>query len=274
MDIRIVNTCNNDCLYCLESSLRNKDKFISKDSLFTIISKEKDKSNITFFWWNPLLHPDLKEIIYHSYKEWFCWIGLLSNTQGISKKYLWELITEWLSTFWIYFNSFDKKNHEIVNWWWISYEDYLHNLKLLAVSWINLKIIIHINDLNINTVARDVLILREKYWFTNFDFINYFPFDKPYLNKNLLEYNIQDNAKQIELIFKVVKKFSLKVNFMKFSKDFFSYFTEYYNYERGVLNQIWEEDIERLNWKWTPFCYKEKRCEQCFIKDNCRYYGI
>ncbi len=146
--------------------------------------------------------------------------------------------------------------------------------KILAVSWINLKIIIHINKLNINTVARDVLILREKYWFNNFDFINYFPFDKPYDNKKILEYNTNDSNKQIELLFKVIKKFWLKVNFMKFSKDFFSTFKEYYNYERGVLNQIWEEDIERLSWEDVPFCYKEKRCEQCFIKDNCKYYGI
>jgi molybdenum cofactor biosynthesis enzyme MoaA len=49
MDLRIVNTCNNNCLYCLEKSLRNNEKYISKDLIFDIISKSKDKENITFY---------------------------------------------------------------------------------------------------------------------------------------------------------------------------------------------------------------------------------
>ncbi|MBT3726698.1 hypothetical protein HOG21_03190 [bacterium] len=49
MDLRIVNTCNNDCLYCLESDLRNKEKFISKDLLFKEILVEKNRDNITFY---------------------------------------------------------------------------------------------------------------------------------------------------------------------------------------------------------------------------------
>jgi pyruvate formate-lyase activating enzyme-like uncharacterized protein len=49
MDLRIVNTCNNNCLYCLENSLRKKEKYISKDFLFAKILQDKEKSNITFF---------------------------------------------------------------------------------------------------------------------------------------------------------------------------------------------------------------------------------
>ena len=274
MDIRIVNTCNNNCLYCLEWSLRSKKKFVSKDLLFSEINKSTDKSNITFYWWNPLLHPDLLEIIDYCYECWFAWIWLLSNTMWINNKYLEQLITKWLFTFWIYFNSFNKKNHELVNGWWVKYEEYLENLKLLAVSWINLKVIIHINKLNIDTIARDVLILREKYWIINFDFVNYFPFDRPYENKELLEYNISESRSSINLLFKVIKKFNLKTNFVKFSKDFFWFYLEFYNYKRWVLNQIWEEDIERFSWTKKPFCLDENRCDNCFIKDNCNFYGI
>lgn len=274
MDLRIVNTCNNNCLYCLENSLRKKEKYISKELLFTKILEVKEKKNITFFWWNPLLHPDLAEIINFCYKNWFKWIWILSNTFWLEKVSLSNLIDKWLNTFWVYFNSFNKKNHELVNGWGINYESFLENLKFINESWLFLKMIIHVNNLNIHSIARDVLILREKYWIENFDFVNYFPFDKPYENKKILEYSFSKNKAHIDLLFKVIKKLNLKVNFVKFSKDFFGEYLNFYNYKKGVLEQIWEEDIERLSWDKTPFCFDEKRCNMCFIKDNCKFYGI
>ena len=273
MDIRIVNTCNNNCLYCLEWSLRSKEKFISKDFLFTKIDNESNLENITFYWWNPLLHPNLVELIKYSYNRGFCWIWLLSNTKWLNKDYLSELIWKWLSTFWIYFNWFNKNNHEIVNWNGIEYEELLENLKLLAISWINIKLIIHLNNLNIKTIARDLIILKEKYWFNNFDIVNYFPFDKPYENREILDYDINENRKYIDFIFKIIKKLNLKVKFVKFSKDFFWEFSNYYDFKNWVLNQIWEEDIERLAVDY-PFCLEEKRCKSCFIKDICKFYGL
>ena len=274
MDLRIVNSCNNNCLYCLESSLRKKDKYISKDFLFTQILKEKNKWNITFFWGNPLLHPDILEIIDFCNNNGYTSIWVLSNTSTLDKKLLSDMSSKWLTTFWIYFNSFDKKNHELVNWGGITYESFLENLNTLSVFWINIKIIIHINNLNIDTIARDVLILSKKYWINNFDFVNYFPFDRPYENKEILEYNIIEKRVFIDLLFKLIKKLNLRVNFVKFSKDFFWDFLDFYNYKRWILDQIWEEDVERLWWIEKPFCLEEKRCDKCFIKDNCKYYGI
>lgn len=273
MDLRIVNTCNNNCLYCLENSLRNKEKYISKDFLFTKIFENKERENITLFWWNPLLHPDILEIIIFCNKNWFNWIWLLSNLFWLEKIFITDLIKGWLNTIWIYFNCFDKKNHELVNWWGITYEAYLQNLKFICKTNLNLRVIIHINKLNIDTVARDVLILRKKYWINSFDFVNYFPFDRPYKNRKVLEYSIRDKWSEINNLFKVIKKLNLKVNFVKFSKDFFDKYDEYYDFERGVNKQIWEEDIERLSVKGRPYCLEEKRCDKCFIKDNCKFYG-
>ena len=204
MDLRIVNTCNNNCLYCLEESLRKKEKYISKNFLFTKILKDKEKKNITFFWGNPLLHPEIFEIIDFCTKNEFKSIWLLSNTYWLNKVSFSIMKKKWLKTFWIYFNSFDKKNHELVNWKWIIYSLFLENLKFISQSWINIKIIIHINNLNINTIARDIFILRKKYWIKNFDFVNYFPFDKQYENKFFLQYDINENRKSIINLFKVI----------------------------------------------------------------------
>ena len=65
MDIRITNTCNNDCMYCLEQSLRNKEKYISFEQIRVSISDLKSDI-LTFYGGNPLLHPELLQIIQYA----------------------------------------------------------------------------------------------------------------------------------------------------------------------------------------------------------------
>lgn len=273
MDLRIVNTCNNNCLYCLEQSYRTKDKY--KDTNY-IIEKLKNNSQekiINFYWWNPLLHYDFIDIIRYSKSFWYKSIGVLTNTLWLNKDYLWNLISSGLTSIWFYFNSFDEKNHNIIVDWWITLHELISNISLIKDSQINYKAIIHINNQNIKRLYKDIIILNKKYNVNNFEFINYFPFDRPYDKyKDLLEYDYYDNKKYINLFFLSLIKLNINAKFIKFSKDFFGDFTNYYDYENWILNQIWEEDVDRLK-LLTPFCYVEKRCNYCFIKDNCKFYG-
>jgi hypothetical protein len=66
----------------------------------------------------------------------------------------------------------------------------------------------------------------------------------------------------------------IEANFVKFPRDFFWEYEEFYNFERGIVEQIGDEDRDRLGQWEVPFCFKEKRCKHCFIKDNCEYYGL
>jgi len=276
MDLRIVNTCNNDCSYCLEQSLREKEKFFLKKYIFSLLKKENDREVLNFFWGNPLLHPDLLEIIKFAKKNWFKNIGLLSNSFWINKSFLLKLKEEWLNNFWIYFNSFSEKNHNLIIWNnWIDINSLFNNIILLKNNNFLVKIIIHINNQNIRTIYKDILILNKKYNITNFEFINYFPFDRPY-NKfqKLLEYNIIENKQNIINFFKIINVLQINVKFVKFSKDFFWNYIKYYNFKKWILEQIWEEDIDILKWNKRPFCLIDKRCISCFLKDKCKWYGI
>lgn len=272
MDLRIVNTCNNNCLYCLESSLRNKEKFIDKNIIFSKITESSDRFNITFYWWNPLMHPDLKEIISFCKKVGYKSIWILTNTYGLNKNNLQDYYNLWLSTIWVYFNSFSKENHEKVNWNWISYEQLIYNIKLISESNLNIKIIIHVNNLNLLNLYKDIYILNKNFWINNIDFVNYFPFDKPYQNRNLLEYELIENRENIISLFKILIKLDIKFNFLKFSKDFFFDNKNYYNFKIWVEKQVWKEDFIVLNSKTKPFCFIEKRCKSCFLKDICKFY--
>jgi len=226
---------------------------------------------LSFYWWNPLLHPDLDEIILYAREIWFSHISLLTNTFWLSQQILTKLVDHWLTGVNFYFNSLSSKKHDFITGSGISLQELLRNIQIIQDIWIHCKAIIHINAQNIQDIYKDVLILYTKFWIQRFDFINYFPFDRPYDQyKNELCYNISRNRKNIDNIFKIINKLSLEVKFLKFSKDFFWNSLWFYSFEFWVLNQIWPEDIKRLQEK-IPFCYIEKRCKHCFIKDNCNW---
>ena len=272
MDLRIVNTCNNDCLYCLEGSLRKKEKFISTQKIFQKISEETNKDNIAFFWGNPLLHPDFLKIVEFSKSQGFDSIWFLTNGFWISHTFLEKFKQNWWTTIWFYFHSFDETSHDIITGKSGNYWNFLNNLKLISASWLNSRCIIHINNGNITNIAKDVLLIFWNYKIDNFDFVNYFPFDKPYINRKYLDYSIEINGDKIDLLFKVLLKTKVTVNFMKFPKEFFWKYQMFYNFEKWVISQIWDEDYERLDTDTEPFCYEEKRCNSCFIKDHCKFY--
>ena len=68
MDLRILHTCNSNCLYCLEQSLRKKKKYIDIADIFQQLEDQQQREVLSFYGGNPLLHPDLLQIISHAKK--------------------------------------------------------------------------------------------------------------------------------------------------------------------------------------------------------------
>ena len=226
MDIRIVNTCNNNCLYCLEQSLREEKKYIDLKSIENLL-QNSDEQNLTFYWWNPLLHPDLIKIIQSAKKNNFENIWILSNTGSISEKYLDELISAGLNNFGIYFYSFQKNIHDIYSGNNLELTQLLKNITYISQKNIFCKIIIHVNNSNIDTLGRDIEILHSKFWITHFEFINYLIEDRAKKYEKLLQYKISQKADKIEMLFHSIKKLNLDVKFIRFNKEFFSHNTQF-----------------------------------------------
>lgn len=268
MDLRIVNTCNNNCLYCLEQSLRKKEKFIDKYSIFDTLCNTENKDILSFYWWNPILHPDLLEIISYAKKIWFNSISILTNTYGLEETYIDKLIYAWINSVSVYFNCFSSARHNLITQGGIPIDKLLRNISLLNNRQLISKVIIHINKYNIDIIYKDIVVLFTKYKVTKIDFVNYFPFDRPYDSyKESLQYDILYNRGYIDKMLKVLMKLNIDTTFLKFRKDFFWVFQSFYDFDTGIKKQISEEDFIRIRWWNHPICYEKDRCWSCFIQD-------
>jgi len=276
MDLRITNTCNSNCLYCLEQNLRSKEAFVSFEEISSFLLEARSVSDdvITFYWGNPLIHPDIEKIVWYCSELRFTSISVLSNSLVPDKSIFQRLIDAGLTGIWIYFHSFHKDSHNTIVQWWISLSELQENIRFFSESWIFFKIIIHINGCNIQNLWKDVYILSTRFGCKNFEFINYFPFDRPYEKyRKILEYDREQHRENIDSLCKLLLKLSLSVQFVKFSQDFFWEYQMFYDFSLGIESQIWQEDRERIETLKEPFCLKEKRCKHCFIRDNCHWYA-
>ena len=276
MDIRITNTCNNDCMYCLEQSLRNKEKYISFEQIRVSISDVKSDI-LTFYGGNPLLHPELLQIIQYASSIWYRSISLLSNTQGITPRFACELRDAWLTGLAFYFNNFHTESHSIITWWWIQLSELISNIEVLQSFQFFTKCVIPVNRLNIDTLPLSIITLYKRYGISTFEFINYFPFDRPYNSfHRILSYSAFEKRKQIDILFRVIRSLPISVRFSKFTKDFFGDSIQYYDFHEWIQKQIGPEDKKRLDIPNgdIPTCFHKDRCPFCFIKEVCSYYQI
>lgn len=216
MDLRIVNTCNNDCLYCLEQAYRKKTKFIKKEKIFEILQKEENKEILSFYGWNPLLHPDLEEIIFFAKKNWFKNISLLTNTFWLEEKYLQKLKLVWLNSISFYFNSFSEEKQKFLTNNWISLKNLLKNILIIKKLWLNLNCKIHLNEQNIEDFSKNILILNKKFWIKNFEFIKYHIVSRVKNFKGFLEFDKEKEKIFFKKIEKILQKLNLQISFKKF----------------------------------------------------------
>lgn len=216
MDLRIVNTCNNNCLFCLEQAYRKKIKFIKKEKIFEILEQEENKDILCFYWWNPFLHPDLEEIIIFARNIWFKNISLLTNTFWLSEEFLKKLKNAWLAGISFYFNSFSEEKQKFLTNSSNSVKNLMKNILLFKKSNFQIKCIIHLNRQNIEETPKNIIILNQKFWIKNFEFVKYHMVSRAKNFKNFLEFDSFEEEIFFRKIRKISEKLNLNINFKKF----------------------------------------------------------
>lgn len=216
MDLRIVNTCNNDCLYCLEQDLRKDEKYRSFTDICKDLDVEENREVLCFYGWNPLLHPKLKDILKYAQKIWYKNISLLSNTHGLDAWLAQELKEVGLNTIQFYFHSFDEKTHDAIVQKGITLKELLSNMKLIHTLWMQHTAIIHVNAQNINSLLKDIKALHKYFSLNSFELINYYPVSRAYEKyDSLLRY--EEDMTKIKMIQKFVDEIQWRLRLTRFS---------------------------------------------------------
>lgn len=217
MDLRIVNTCNSDCLYCLEQDLRQDEAFFSFAEISKKLEKEKQREVLCFYGWNPLLHPELLKIIHYGKDLGYKNISLLTNGQWIDTEVITKCKEAWITGFSFYVHSLNDQTHKRVSRSSQNLSNLLEKISLVSQSWLYIRGIIHTHGLNISEIPQIMYVLYKKYGIQDFECINYNPVSRAEQFKDILSYEKKDFIQMYEIVKKIIEKYHLRVQFKWFS---------------------------------------------------------
>ena len=272
IDIRLVNICNNACLYCLESSLRKKYP------LLQLNFEKLSWKSISIYGGNIFAYHDIIDVLEEIKSKWVKIISIQTNWYGLSMDILNRLKDLGVTTINFKFHSLDLQKDYLLAWRpkrYISVKKKLYFLRQMVNMWFIVRINYFITKLNLIDLYKDFLVLY-KLEIKDFDYIWPHPFDKvrdfkdlvliDYENVELKKYfnSFLRNLKKIILINSNLKVFFKKMPFSFFENDNLLFF----NWDKTIYSQISKEDMDILDWKVEPYCYPY-RCKYCFLKDIC-----
>ena len=92
--------------------MRKRKAFLDRDRILRVLSDEKTDTGITFYGGDPLLHPNITEIVRFCREKGYRKIGILTNTGSLDESGLEDLLENGLNSVGIYFNSFNEEVHK------------------------------------------------------------------------------------------------------------------------------------------------------------------
>lgn len=169
INFEIIDICNLKCSMCdiWKNNIKNTISIFDFEKILESIDLTID-TNITLTWWEPLLHPEIKDIFQIFHDKWFK-IHTLSTNWVLYEK------LEELLIYCIYKDisipnihiSIDwlEKNHDLQRWVKWSFKKSINTIIMLKKSYknINIKIKYTITKNNIEDIKK-IYILSKKLW--------------------------------------------------------------------------------------------------------------
>ncbi len=140
--INITNKCNLNCIYCFWP--QKDDKNLSLENILNL-SKSPDSKYIVLTWWEPLLHPDILNIIKGLHNIWkkvilhTNWLLLDQQFISITKEYLYRINLP--------LDSIDEQINSKLRWIW-HMKKVLENIDFIKDLWVKLSITTTLTSIN------------------------------------------------------------------------------------------------------------------------------
>lgn len=279
--IRIINSCNSKCIFCLDSYSHNNKTIPSE----TIKNQIKNSFKPWFFnkivisWWEASINPEFEKYIKYANQIWYNKIQTITNWQKFANLDFCKGIVEaWINeiTFSIHWHT--PELHDYLTWVPWSFKKaltWLLNIKKFFPE-IIVNIDIVLNRVNIDFLP-EIIKFFNKIWVYEFDLLQIIPFGKAEINIQNLYYNPISKIP----IFQKIGELSLIPGMHIWTNRLNPQVLDWYEKLIQSPDKIRDEVTWEARWmfslfitsKWKnkPGCFWEK-CNYCFQRDYCNNF--
>ncbi len=277
--LRIINSCNSKCIFCLDSDSQNS-KIIDEKIIKNQIKKWYKKwffNKIIISGWEASIHPKFHEFIKYAREIWYKKIQTITNWQKFeSLDFCNIVINSWLDEITFSLHWHNSKLHDFLTWIPGSFKKalkWLINIKKYFPK-IIVNIDIVLNKINIDFIP-EMIKFYNKLWVYEFDLLQIIPFWRAVSNKKLLFYNPEKKLKVFKKIWELSKISGMYIWTNRLKPEILEWYENLIqNPEKIKWEVLWEAKnmFENFIRKWIkPDCFWEK-CKDCFLSNYCQEY--
>lgn len=280
--VRISNSCNNKCIFCLDSNSHNwtfvKENIVKKQ--IKDWYKKDFENRIIISGWEASIDSKFEEYIKYSKNLWYNRVQTVTNWNMFANEIFCEKVFKaWLEEVTFSFHWHNEKLHDYLVWVNWAFKKSLKWLiyikKFYPKTIVNIDIVV--NKININYLP-DIIKFFIKLWIYEYDILQIIPFWRWFNeNKDKLFYNIEDYSDVLIKTWELSKIPWMYMWTNRFPAEAFEWYEDLIQDPRKIKSEVmWEgyEIFEKFilsNWEEKPECFWDA-CNYCFQNQYCNDY--
>lgn len=280
--VRISNSCNNKCIFCLDSNSHNwtfVDEIYVKNQIKNWFKNNFD-NRVIISWWEASINPKFVEYIKYAKQIWYNRIQTITNWNMFYKEeFCKNVFDAWLEEVTFSFHGHNEKLHDYLVWTTGAFKKSLKWLIYIKKNYpkIIINIDIVVNKINIKFLT-DIVKFFMKLWVYEFDILQIIPFWRWFLeNKDKLFYSLEENIKYLHETWELSKISWMYMWTNRFPIEAFEWYEDLIQDPRKIGWEVmWEsynmfEKFILSNWEKKPECFWDS-CNYCFQNQYCHNF--
>ncbi len=280
--IRIACSCNNKCIFCLDSKAHNWT-FIEKKNVLKQIKKWYKKwyeNRVILSWWEASIDPKFSEYIKYAKEFWYDRVQTVTNWNMFAiESFCKKVFDAWLEEVTFSFHWHNSILHDyLVDTPWAfkkSLKWLIYIKKYYPKVIVNIDIVV--NKINISYLP-DIVKYFIKFWVYEYDILQIIPFWRGFLeNKEKLFYNLEDYSLKLKETWQLSKIPGMYMWTNRFPPEAFEWYEDLIQDPRKIKGEVmWEayktfDKFITSNWDKRPSCFWDA-CNYCFQNQYCKYF--
>lgn len=277
--VRISNSCNNNCIFCLDSDSHDWT-FVDEEIVKKQIKewyKNWYENRVIISGWEASIDPKFVEYIKYAKAIGYDRVQTITNwNMFVSEQFCQKVFDAWLEEVTFSFHWHTSVLHDYLVNTPCSFKKSLKWLINIKKNYPNIIVNIDIVVNKINIIYLPIIIkFFLKLWIYEYDILQIIPFWRGFKeNKEKLFYDIKDYTSILKQTWELSKIPWMCMWTNRFPVEAFDWYEDLIQDPRKIKGEVmWEssdyfEDFIKSGWKYTPPCYK-KACRYCFLNQYC-----